>query len=204
MQSEGSVTHWIAEIKAGDHAAAQRLWERYFPRLVRLAYKKLRSSDRRASDEEDVALNVFDSFCRGAKRGRFPRLSDRDNLWPLLVAITDHKARDHLRHARRQKRGGGAVQGESVFRDPTGSVSDVRGIEQVVSQEPTPEFAAQMAEEFQCLLALLDDDALRSLAVLKLEGYSNKEAAAKLGWALRKVERKISLIRSIWAEQAKR
>lgn len=203
MQSEGSVTRWIGQLKSGDPAAAQRLWERYFPRLVRLALKKLRGANRRVSDEEDLALSVFDSFCRGAAHGRFPQLADRDNLWPLLVAITEHKATDRARHGARQKRGGTRVLGESAFGAATGSDADQRGIEQVVGREPTPEFAAQMAEECQRLLALLDDDGLRTLAVCKLEGYSNEEAAAKLGWALRTVERRLGLIRSIWAEEVK-
>jgi hypothetical protein len=37
MSSVGSVTHWIGLAKAGDSAAAQPLWERYFQRLVGLA-----------------------------------------------------------------------------------------------------------------------------------------------------------------------
>ena len=88
MLSNGSVSHWIVQLKAGNQAAAQELWEDYFQRLVRLARRRLRGRSRRAADEEDVALSAFDSFCRGAEQGRFPRLTDRDNLWRLLVVIT--------------------------------------------------------------------------------------------------------------------
>src|SRR5262245_51636439 len=92
-EGEGSVTHWIGDLKSGGDSAAQHLWERYFQRLVRLARKKLQS-DRRprtAEDEEDAALSAFDSFCRGVDRGRFPRLTDRDDLWRLLVVLTLRK-----------------------------------------------------------------------------------------------------------------
>src|SRR5262249_62418037 len=41
MSSDGSVTHWIRQLKAGEQAAAQPLWEAYFQRLVHLARKKL-------------------------------------------------------------------------------------------------------------------------------------------------------------------
>ena len=34
---DGSITGWIAGVKAGDVAAAQPLWERYFARMVELA-----------------------------------------------------------------------------------------------------------------------------------------------------------------------
>ena len=92
MSSSGSVSHWINLLKSGDAAAIQRLWEAYFPRLVGMARKKLREAPRRAADEEDVALSAFDSFCDGVARGRFPQLTDRDDLWHILVTITARKA----------------------------------------------------------------------------------------------------------------
>src|SRR3984893_18595241 len=90
--SDGSVTRWIGALQAGDHAAAQQLWERYFRRLVGLARKKLQGASRRAADEEDVALSAFNSFFRCAEQGRFPNLVDRDSLWRLLVVLTARKA----------------------------------------------------------------------------------------------------------------
>src|SRR5258707_13878821 len=98
MSSSGSVSHWINLLKSGDPAAVQSLWEAYFPRLVALARKKLREAPRRAADEEDVALSAFDSFCDGVARGRFPRLTDRDDLWHVLVTITARNALHLVRH----------------------------------------------------------------------------------------------------------
>ena len=80
MPSEGSVSRWLTGVQEGDSAAVQKLWGRYFPRLVSLARLKIRGSPRRAADEEDVALSAFDSFCRNAEQGRFPDLVDRDNV----------------------------------------------------------------------------------------------------------------------------
>src|SRR5262245_38847831 len=105
----GSVTHWLGRLKGGDAAAARPLWERYFRRLVRLARRRLRGAPRRMADEEDVALSAFDSFCRGAAQGRYPRLDDRDDLWKLLVVMTARKATRLMERERRQKRGGGAA-----------------------------------------------------------------------------------------------
>ena len=56
MASEGSITHCIQLLKAGERTAAQQLWERYFQRLVGLARAQLRDAPRRAADDEDVAL----------------------------------------------------------------------------------------------------------------------------------------------------
>src|SRR5262249_4214067 len=110
-QGEGSVTVWLASLKAGDGDAAQKLWRRYFDELVRLARDPLKSAPRAVADEEDAALSAFDSFVRGAANARYPRLDDREDLWRLLVVITERKAIDQAMHERRQKRGGKKFRG---------------------------------------------------------------------------------------------
>jgi len=108
MSSEGgSVSEWIGQLQAGDSSAAQKLWDRYFERLTTLARSRLQGAWRRASDEEDVALSAFATFCRRATHGQFPQLSDRPDLWRLLVVLTARKACHALRDEQRQKRGGG-------------------------------------------------------------------------------------------------
>jgi DNA-directed RNA polymerase specialized sigma24 family protein len=198
MPSDRSVTHWIRQVQEGDPAAAQELWQRYFERLVALARKKVQGTSRRVADEEDVALSAFDSFFRGAQQGRFPQLSDRDNLWRLLIVITARKAADLVQHERRQKRGGGAVQGESGFVAGASDAESGAGIDQVLGQEPTPAFAAQVTEEYERLLKRLGDAQLEQVALWKMEDYTNEEIAAKLGCVLRTVERKLRMIRAIW------
>jgi DNA-directed RNA polymerase specialized sigma24 family protein len=197
MTSKGSVTHWVGQLQAGDEGAAQHLWERYFRRLVGLARKKLRDTPRRAADEEDVALSAFDSFCRGLRRGSFPQVADRNNLWRLLVTLTARKAFDQVRDERTQKRGGGAVSGDSALR---GADSSGGGLEQVLCREPTPEFAAQVADECRRLLDLLADGELRSIAVGKMDGETTEQIAARLACAPSTVERKLRRIRGLWAE----
>ncbi len=197
----GSVTHWIADLRAGDRDAAGPLWERYFDRLVRLASAKLRArhATRALADSEDAALNAFDSFCRGVAAGRFPSLADRDALWRLLVTITARKVLKQVQHERRDKRGGGrSLREADLAADGPG---DRPGdLERVVGPEPTPEFAAQVSEEYEHLLESLGDDTLRSVAVWKLEAYTNEEIAARLGCALRTVANKLKLIRMRWEE----
>jgi DNA-directed RNA polymerase specialized sigma24 family protein len=202
MSSAGSVTHWLARLQAGDREAAQQLWERYFRRLVGLARDRLRGAPRGAADEEDVALSAFDSFCRGAEQGRFPRLHDRDNLWRLLVVITARKAQQLAQRERRQKRGGGVVLDEAALAGPTGAVPEKAGLEGVLGAEPTPEFAAQVAEECRRLLRALGDAELEAVALLKMEGYTTEEIAAKLGYVPRTIERKLRLIRGLWESEA--
>jgi RNA polymerase sigma factor (sigma-70 family) len=196
----GSVTHWIGALRGGDLDAAQPLWERYFARLVRLAQARLRT--RRgpgvAEDEEDAALSAFDSFCRAATEGRFPRLDDRDDLWRLLVTITERKAVDQMRRARRVKRGGGRVRTEA---DLAGGPDELAALDQFAGPQPTPEFVAEFAEEYRRLFEALRDEELRRIAVWKLEGYSLDEIAARLGCARRTVSRRLELIRTLWRAQ---
>ena len=157
MSSHGSVSNWIAALKEGDSAAAQPLWERYYRQLVVLARKKLGAAARRDADEEDVVQNAFHSFFRAAGQGRFPQLDDRDSLWRLLVVITANKALKQVTYASRQKRGGGTITG-SMGISPIGS-DDEAALMQFVGDEPTPDFAAQVAEEYRRLLELLAEDA---------------------------------------------
>jgi DNA-directed RNA polymerase specialized sigma24 family protein len=195
----GSVSRWLGDLKAGDEAAVQPLWERYFSRLVRLARAKLRSSQgvSGAGDEEDAALSAFTSFCDGVARGRFPRLADRDDLWRLLVVITARKVGAQRRHEGRRKRGGGRVVAASgVNAEDT---RDVLGT--ALAAGPSPDFAAAAAEEFRRLLDLLDDDQLRRVALDRLEGYTNDEIADRLGCARRTVARRLDLIKQVWQSE---
>jgi DNA-directed RNA polymerase specialized sigma24 family protein len=197
---EGSVTRWLADLKLGRNAAAQPLWERYFARMVELARLRLRSSRHKdaGSDEEDAALSAFDSLCAGLAKGRFPNLADRDDLWRLLVVITNRKVHAQARRQLRQKRGGGQVRPASDLADPA-SDSDDDVLAQAVGAEPTPEFAAMIAEEYRQLLERLDDDMLRKVAMLRMEGHTCDEVAAQLGCARRTVARQLALIRRILA-----
>jgi len=195
----GSVTRWLGALKAGDLVAAQPLWERYFAQLVRLARARLRAAPQAAADadEEDAAQSAFASFCTSVVRGRFPRLTDRDELWRLLVVLTARKAAAQVQRQRRQKRGGGRVLREADLLGADPNDGDV-GLEQVVGPEPTPEFATLVAEEFRRRLDDLGDEDLRRIALWKLEGYSNEEIRQRLGRSLRTVTLKLALIRSLW------
>jgi DNA-directed RNA polymerase specialized sigma24 family protein len=197
-----SITEWLGNLREGDQAAAQPLWERYFSKLVTVARTKLRRMRRTTADEdeEDAALSAFNSFCAGAARGKFPQLADRDDLWRLLVVITARKAMAQANRHGRQKRGGGRVVEEAVLfghglGDADGSIA---GLERIAADGPTPEFAAMMAEECRRLLDALDDESLKQVAVSRMEGYNTDEIADQLGCARRTVARRLDLIRKTW------
>jgi DNA-directed RNA polymerase specialized sigma24 family protein len=197
-----SITEWLGNLREGDQAAAQPLWERYFSKLVTVARTKLRRMRRTTADEdeEDAALSAFNSFCAGAARGKFPQLADRDDLWRLLVVITARKAMAQANRQGRQKRGGGRVVEEAVLfgHGLGGADGSIAGLERIAADGPTPEFAAMMAEECRRLLDALDDESLKQVAVSRMEGYNNDEIADQLGCARRTVARRLDLIRKTW------
>lgn len=192
--SDSSVNRWLERLKGGDNLAAERFWNSYFERLVYLAHGRLQSRLRKVIDAEDVALSAFHSFCRGVKQNRYPALCDQDGLWKLLVSITIHKILHVNRDQNRLKRGGGFVELEGF----DSSSDSFAVINQVVSREPSPEFAAEVAEQFEKLMHALGDEELVRFATWKLEGYSNDEIATKVNRSTRTIERKLNLIRKIW------
>jgi DNA-directed RNA polymerase specialized sigma24 family protein len=201
LAGEGSVTRWLGDVKEGDRDAMERLWSRYFERLATLARKRLHASRRVAGavDEEDVALSALNSLWDRTSVGQLPEVRGRDELWRLLVVITARKVLFRVRAELRQKRGGGRVVDEAALnsgRDETDALA------QFVSAEPTPEFVVMVAEETTRRLGSLPDAVLRQVAVLRMEGHSNQEIAAKLGCVARTIERKLDVIRSLWAAEA--
>lgn len=189
MGHEESVSHWIAQVQTGDSLAINQIWQRYYSRLVERARRQLGKQNSPVSDEEDVAISVFESFYRAAREGRFPDLSDRDSLWRLLIKMTARKVIDRRRYENRQRRGG-ETKTLSIH-----APDDERDLIEVVGDEPTPEFVTMMVESCDRLLGHLQDDSLRSIAVKKMEGYSNAELASEIGCSERTIERRLNLIR---------
>lgn len=201
MTGDDSHTNWIEAFQKGDREAVQPLWKHYHQRLLALARQKLQSAPRRVADEEDIVVSAFASFCQGVEAGRFEKLNSRDDLWKLLVVITARKAFHWMRDETRLKRDRGQTLGEDALVAEGAPDSIGHGLNQVISQEPTPEFALQVAEEYQRLLDLLQDEELKQIAAWKMEGYRNEEIAERLNCVNRTVERRLNLIRSLWSRE---
>lgn len=200
MANSDSVTQWLDGVKAGRNDEIQRLWDQYFQRLVRLAGSRLPGHARRAIDEEDVALSAFQSFCDRARKGQFPGVTNRDDLWRVLFAITVRKAVSAVRHQTRKKRGGGHVLGESAVggEEPSGEA----GMAAFLGREPSPQDAVEFADQLDVLFEKLGDVTLRVIAFQKLQGMTTEEIASSLGISTRTVDRKLQLIRAVWVEES--
>jgi DNA-directed RNA polymerase specialized sigma24 family protein len=194
--SSPSTTTWLERLQADDPRAAQALWERLAQRMLAAARQRLGAAPRRVADEEDVVVVAFGRFLDGVRAGRFPRLNDRDDLWAVLLTLIQRTGLGQLRDQARQKRGGGAVAGDSALVTAQG-----RAI-QPADDGPTPEEAAVWREELERLLAALEDDELRRIALGKLEGHTSAELARELGCAEVTIQRRLRLIRQVWREHS--
>jgi len=198
MSEQGSVSGWIRRLGSDEttdrNEAARLIWERYLNALLALARDNLRPRIRQRENEEDVLQDMYVSFIRRQRRGEFD-LANRDQLWGLLVKITLCKARNTAKKHRRRKR--------DVYRelpipaggDQNGTGSDFIGI---VDRAPGPGVAAVLNEALARRLDALGDPRLRSLALKKLEGWTNAEIAASIGRTERSVERRLKQIRECW------
>lgn len=197
MPEPESVSQWIEDLKQGNEDAAAQLWERYFEKMVLAARRKRGHQTLAVTDDEDVALSAFDSLCRGAANGNFTRLTDRHDLWPLLLTITAQKSIDRLRWEKRQRRGGN----ENVVRDSElPGTGREQALEQILCAGPTPEALLLMEEQYARLLSSLRDDTLRNIVQWKLEGHTNEQIAQLLGISVHAVGRKLRMIRLVWSK----
>lgn len=181
-----SITRMIRSVQEGRTSAVGSLLDVYFERLVHLARKRLQGLPGMASYDEDVALRSFQSLCRRVRDPDRPiNLESRDDLWRLLATRTVSRAIDLIRRHKAEV------------------VAGAEDVERLLAHDPTPEKAAEVADECRRLLDVLDEPALRQIALLKVEGYTNEEIAQQLDCVPRTIERKVSRIRALWKNEWK-
>lgn len=185
MLETGSVSQLICDVRNGSETAATELWARYQTRLLQVARSRVGHRGSVVADEEDVVVMAFQSFLQRTAAGNFPKLSNRDELWRLLVAITARKAINQVRDQEAQKR-----RREKSLTPAA--------LAEIASSIPTPEFVAIMDDELSFLLDRLGDDELREIVKLRLEGYSCQEIAGSINRSLSTVERRLHLVREKW------
>ena len=193
------VTAWLRRLEDGQLEAAQPLWDHFCRKLLNLASHRLGQKLKRTYDEEDVAQSAFHSLCRVIADGRHSDLSSRENLWRLLVTITERKIMARFKHETRDKRDIRRSMSESCMFQ-SGSIAT--GLDALPSHEPTPEFAIEFAETCNALVDGLHDESLKEVAQLRLTDHSNAEIAELLGLTRRTVERKLLIIKARWESMA--
>lgn len=196
------VTVWLRQLEAGEAGAAQPLYEHFCVRLQELAKQRIPTKVQSAYDQEDVVVSVFHSLFLGVRERRY-RFDDRGDFWRLLMTIAERKISKRIRYETRDKRDVRRVVQNTVFLKSPDEQADESpdAVETLAGREPTPEFAAEVAETCDALLAALPDDNSRKIALLKLENNTAGEIATKLGCTRKTVQRKLLVIRKTWQHE---
>jgi RNA polymerase sigma-70 factor (ECF subfamily) len=171
---------FILGLRDGDAQIMRDFCGQYGDRLQRLAEKRLGGKLGRRLDPEDVVQSAYRTFLRRAQGGEF-QLGDSDSLWRLLCAITLKKLYHKARANRRQRRD----YGREV---DLAAASEEGGGFEPVDRQPLPDQEAAFADQFEQLIASLDDEE-QQVVSLKLQGFTNEEAAERMGSSERTVRR---------------
>ncbi|TWU00451.1 RNA polymerase sigma factor [Botrimarina colliarenosi] len=192
---ENSVTRLLREAKLGDADAAADLCRRYYQQLVPLARKRLLSTQRRVADEEDVVNQTLLQLLQGIADERFHKLDNRGDLWQILLVLLARNATSQHRRWSRLKRGGGKVRGESAFARKD---EDSGGIGEFLSQPATQETVTEFIDAFQKAFQPFEGSETAEVILLRLQGLTAKEIAARLGKSERTIQRDLLKVRCRW------
>ncbi|MEM7313963.1 MAG: ECF-type sigma factor, partial [Planctomycetota bacterium] len=146
------MTHLIGLMKQGDDRALTELWQRYVHRLIGVARRQLSTYSSTLIDEEDILISVFDRLFKATQKNQFAKLENRDDLWQILVMLTERKVIDHQRRELAQKRGGDKIQPFSDLK------LSIREFEELAENGPDPERAALFNESLAQALNRLGDE----------------------------------------------
>jgi RNA polymerase sigma-70 factor (ECF subfamily) len=164
-------------VAAGLDAA---LLDRFSRRLIGLARAHLDAKLQHKIDPEDVVQSAYKSFFL---RYDGDEIADQglDALWRLLTVITVRKCADRIRYHRADCRD----MGREVVVESDGQPEPWR---EAIGREPTPEYAAVLAETVEDVLRNVSATE-RPVIELSLQGYSTQEVSERLGRAERSVRR---------------
>jgi RNA polymerase sigma-70 factor (ECF subfamily) len=171
--SDDTLVRWL---RAGDEAAAGRLYDRYVARLRALARAKLSSDLNRRLDSDDIVQSVFRRFFAAAVADNFAVPAGED-LWNLLLVITLNKVRSERSFHRAAKR-------------------DVRRTTEAGLDGYSLEAVAERDDAAVALLRFHVAEALervpphyRAVLELRMEGHEVAAIAQRVGRSKRTVER---------------
>lgn len=162
----------IERIKNGDHEALSALFEKYRPRLAVLIHYRISPELRRSFEVDDILQETFLEAFRDFDQFTY---QSPGSFMSWLARISDHVMADLARSQGRQKRHAAEML---RFR----SESNPSGPEPVDSRTPSRALAEE--EGLRGLLEKLNslpENYREAILLMKVEGLSTQEAAARLG-----------------------
>lgn len=180
----------IVGLREGDPEVVTEFYNRHMQALRAIADNHIAPGLRRRVAASDVVQSVFQSFFHGAQAGRF-QFADNEKLWSLMCAITLTKVREKIRYHLREKRN---VNRETQPVGSSDQAHNADGLELLSAGELSSEVAVEFSEQFEKLMAALDDEEQQVLS-LKMEDRTNDEIAQSVGISERTVRRIVQRLR---------
>lgn len=162
MPEDTNITQWLADAKAGDRSAWDRLVHLVYPDLKRLARRSLRG-------DGQVTLNttalVHECYLRLARASGMPR--DRSHLMSTAVRVMRQILIDHARERLAIKRGGGvaALQVDDLPLIDDSQFEALIEIDAALTQLAAIEPRQAMVFEHRYFGGLNDDETATALSV---------------------------------------
>jgi DNA-directed RNA polymerase specialized sigma24 family protein len=191
-------SQWLSDIAKGDNEAFRKLWDGYFLKMVSLSQNRFwrQGIPEGAFDGEDAAMAAMREFYEEMVDGKFPNISNREELQKELFTINKRKVIWWKRRCAAQKRGGGWVQVheksspkkqlnyatiaalglEVQFDDKQSGLNGLLHRRQLI-----PEQAASYNDDFIRRLKQLPDDTHRLIMLMIVAKFSVQEIADGLG-----------------------
>jgi RNA polymerase sigma-70 factor (ECF subfamily) len=176
-----SSEHHRPSLERSEEMTAREVFDRFTLRLISLARRQLDARLHHKIEPEDVVQSAYKSFFLRYGEAWIGGQSWKE-LWGLLTCITLRKCIERVRYYRAERRD---IARETA---PPHAEEAAEPWRDAVSQEPTPEQAAVLAETVEQVLRGLDADE-RSIIELSLQGYTTAEISEKVGRAERSVRR---------------
>ncbi len=206
--SESSFMQLIGEVRSGDEAARQALYDAFSGWLIAQVRSRMRARavvDPIAS-AGDAALSAFGEFFEDVAHGGFPQLSTREDLEAILTWLAGKKLSRQRRHKKAAKRDRARLRGEATLEGTPGD-SGAPGLDGFPGDEPSAASRAEIVEELARIRRALGDEGLCRVFDLMLEGYMRQpkgytdvEIAQRVGYSDRTVRRKVALIKQLALE----
>lgn len=178
-------TDLVRRWQAGDQDAAAQLYERYQRKLLPLVASHLSEKLRQRLDADDLVQSIFKSAFRVTKEGQ-TQFSDDTGFWKWLVTVALNKTFKRIERE------------TADMRDPGREISPQADgddyLADCLSRQPTGEQVVVLADLLENILHRLDDDQ-KQVLLLRLEGFTQKEIAAKLDVCDKTVQRRFDTIR---------
>lgn len=192
-RSSSDRVNLFARARAGDQAAWTELFDTCYPKVVRAVRANLGRMGpyngrilRSIYDSTDIASDVMKSLAAKSDRFEFESV---DDLMHFLTHAAQQRVIDEYRKMHAKKR--------EEFRKVSIHKPD-GGLYDTPAGDPTASQQAQAREAGDRIEAGLSEQIRRLIRMKRDEELSNQEAADRLGWDVRKVQRVLQAIKEQW------